>query len=222
MYTILVVDDEQKMLEIISLFLRENGMNVVQASSGREALEAFSNNSIDLIVLDVMLGDMSGFDVCKKIRESSEVPILFLSALGDDDYYMAGYLSGADDYIAKPFRASILVMKIRRILERTAQTHGNDKNNGELILDHDAFKCLVHGENVHLTKKEFEVLELLVKNKGRILTREFLLESVWQYEFCGEGRIVDNHIKNLRRKLGDVGSRIKTFISVGYKYEEEN
>lgn len=221
MYKILVADDEQKMREIISLFLRENGMEVVTAGSGAEALEQFGKNAVDLMVLDVMLGDMSGFDVCKKIREISNVPILFLSALGDDDYYMAGYLSGADDYIAKPFRASILVMKIKRILERAGQSNSKNETVAPLFLDHDAYKCMVNGQNVHLTKKEFEVLELLMKNKGRILTRDYLLEEVWKYEFCGEGRVVDNHIKNIRRKLGDVGKRIKTIISVGYKYEEE-
>ena len=217
--TILVVDDEQKMREIISLFLKERGMKVIEASSGRMAITQFETNEIDLVVLDVMLGDISGFDVCKKIRETSQVPILFLSALGDDDYYMAGYMSGADDYIAKPFKASILALKVERILTRTQSNEGIEDAK-KVILKEDSYQCVIEGKTAQLTKTEFQLLQLLMKNKGRILTREVLLETVWEYDFCGESRVVDNHIKNLRRKLGKAGNNIKTIISVGYKYEE--
>ena len=218
-HTILVVDDEQKMREIISLFLKEKGMTVIEASSGKQAISQFEVNHIDLIVLDVMLGDMSGFDVCKKVRETSQVPIIFLSALGDDDYYMAGYMSGADDYIAKPFKASILALKVERILARTSPKDTIEPD-GSVVLKEDSYQCIVEGSPVQLTKTEFQLLQLLMKNRGRILTRELLLETIWEYDYCGESRVVDNHIKNLRRKLGKAGNHIKTIISVGYKYEE--
>ena len=217
-YTILVADDEQKMREIIALFLRGDGMTVYEAENGAQAIQIAQSRKIDLIVLDVMLGDMSGFDVCKTLRQTSQVPIIFLSALGDDDYYMAGYLSGGDDYIAKPFRASILAMKIKRILSRTALSGAGGGADG-VALDEASYQCTVDGKDVALTKKEFQVLALLMRNEGRILTRDFLLEAIWQYDFCGESRVVDNHIKNLRRKLGDAGDNIKTIIAVGYKYE---
>lgn len=218
--TILVVDDEQKVREIIALFLRERGMIALEASNGETAMELFTANSVDLVVLDVMLGDISGFNVCKKIREISKVPIIFLSALGDDDYFMAGYISGADDYVAKPFKASILAMKIERMLSRTLSAESEIRSLG-VVLDEQTYQCSVDGKPIQLTKTEFQLLSLLIKNKGRVLTRELLLETVWQYGFYGESRVVDNHIKNLRKKLGAAGDSIKTIISVGYKYEDK-
>jgi DNA-binding response OmpR family regulator len=221
--TVLVVDDEKKLCEIISLFLQAEGLKVLKAYSGREALEAFKQHSVDLVILDIMLPDISGYDVCKEIRSKTDVPILFLSALSDDDYYMLGYRAGADDYISKPFKASILTMKVKRIMEVREKLKGgqNPQKNSIVMLDESSYKCTVKGTEVHLTQKEFELLSELMRSKGRVLTREYLMKTIWDYDFLGDSRVVDTHIKKLRKKLGDASGYVKTVISVGYKYEEE-
>lgn len=216
--TVLVVEDESSLREAITMYLRGEGFCVFSSSSGEEALKIFSQESISLILLDVMLPDIDGFTVCRRIRETSDIPILFLTALTDDDSQILGYRTGADDYIGKPFRLSILALKIRRILSR--YTHSHEKENG-LTLDLEGTVCYVDGVDAGLTYREFAVLSELVKNAGRTLSREHLLVNVWGYNYYGESRVVDNHIKNLRRKLGLYGERIRTVVSVGYKYEEK-
>ena len=222
--TILVVDDEKKYRELISLFLRSEGLNVLEAPNGKIALQLFYSKKPDLIVLDVMLPDISGFDLCKKIRESSEVPILFLSALEDEGYHVIGYRAGADDYISKPFQSTVFALKVKRILQRTKQTEqpkeGKVTRMGSLTLHEDSYTCSVDGEEIPLTQKEFSVLFALIKNPGRVLTREYLLENVWGYDFAGETRAVDTMIKKLRKKLGAAAYLIKTVVSVGYKMED--
>lgn len=222
--TILVVDDEKKYRELISLFLKSEGLNVLEAPNGRTALDLFYTKKPDLIVLDVMLPDISGFDVCKKIRETSEVPILFLSALEDEGYHVIGYRAGADDYISKPFQSTVFALKVKRILQRTKNTAETKEINlirmGSLTLDEDSYTCCVDGEGIPLTQKEFSLLFALMKNPGRVLTREYLLQKVWGYDYAGETRAVDTMIKKLRKKLGSASSLIKTVVSVGYKMED--
>ncbi|WP_353096875.1 response regulator transcription factor [Tissierella praeacuta] len=217
---VLIVEDEQKLREVISLFLRVEGMQVLEAATGEEALTIFSENQVDLILLDVMLPDIGGFDVCSRIREHSDVPILILTALGDDDYLMLGYRMGADDYIVKPFKAAILALKVRRVLERQAKVETIQKTAHGIELDGTAFRCTVDGSDIALTFKEFQLLKLLMQNEGRTMTRDDLLNAVWGYDYYNESRIVDNHIKNIRQKLGAYSTCIKTVISVGYKYEK--
>jgi DNA-binding response OmpR family regulator len=219
--TILVVEDEQNLREVIALFLRGDGFCVLEASSGEEALPLFSENTVDLIILDVMLPGINGFDVCTAVRKSSEVPVLFLTALGDDDYYRLGYQVGGDDYIVKPFKASILALKVRRILERQARVESSRSSLGqEIHLDENAFRCFIDGADVNLTQKEFQLLRILINNEGRVMTRDSLLNIVWGYEYIGDTRVVDNHIKNIRKTLGKYASYINTVISIGYKYEK--
>lgn len=218
--TILVVDDEKEYRDIINLFLTSEGFHVVEAANGRDAIRLFHETAPSLVVLDVLLPDMSGFEVCNTIRKSSNVLILFLSALGDEDYHIAGYRAGGDDYIAKPFRASVLAMKIRRMLERGAAQDQTVSRIGEIELDEKAYVCRISGRVVALTQKEFMVLSELMRQRGRVLTRNYLLQEIWGYDYMGESRAVDVLITKLRKKLGSSASLIKTVINVGYKMED--
>ncbi len=217
---VLIVEDEQKLREVIALFLRGDGLQVLEAETGEQALAIFSENAVDLIILDIMLPGISGFDVCERIRQNSDIPILFLTALGDDDYFTLGYRMGADDYIVKPFKASILALKVRRILERQIKADKVQTTINGIEIDENGFRCTVDGMDVSLTQKEFQLLQILMDNEGRTLTRDYLLNAVWGYDYYGESRVVDNHIKNIRRKLGVYSTWIKTVISVGYRYEK--
>lgn len=222
MFKILAVDDEKKYRDLISLFLESEGMEVVCASNGQEALDALRVHQIDLVLLDVMLPDMSGFDVCKEIRKTSEIPVLFLTAIDDEDYHIIGYRSGGDDYIEKPFKSSVLALKINRILYRTSrekEPHNVIELAG-ICLDMDAFLCTVNGKQIDLTKKEMLLLFELIRHRGRVLTRDYLIDKLWGYDYDGESRVVDVLITKLRKKMGNKAGLIKTVINVGYKWEE--
>ena len=216
---ILIVDDEKNYRELISLFLKSEEYEVFEASNGKDALELFGSIGPDLVILDVMLPDISGFDVCKRIRETSEVPVLFLSALEDEGYYVVGYRAGADDYIAKPFQPSVFALKVKRILARTKKADGNTVRAAGVTLDESRYQCKIDGAEVELTQKEFAILLALMKSPGKVLTREYLLNHVWGYDFIGDTRTVDSQIKRLRKKLGPYSDIIKTVVSVGYKVE---
>lgn len=216
---ILIVDDEKNYRELISLFLKSEEYEVFEASNGKDALELFGSIGPDLVILDVMLPDISGFDVCKRIRETSEVPVLFLSALEDEGYYVVGYRAGADDYIAKPFQPSVFALKVKRILARTKKTDDHTVRVAGVTLDESRYQCTIDGVKAELTQKEFAILLALMKSPGKVLTREYLLNHVWGYDFIGDTRTVDSQIKRLRKKLGPYSDIIKTVVSVGYKVE---
>lgn len=217
---VLIVEDEAKLREIMALFLRTEGFQVEEAGDGETALRIFSRFAPDLVILDVMLPGISGFDVCREIRCSCDVPIIFLTALEDDDHHMLGYSLGADDYITKPFKVSILVMKAKRMLQHTTVREHMQLSFGGIVLNETSHKCWVEGEEVPLTQKEFVLLQEFMKNPGRVLTRQWLLEQIWGYDYDGETRVVDTMVKNLRKKLGGQAKMIRTVISVGYKLEE--
>jgi DNA-binding response OmpR family regulator len=217
---LLVVEDEKKFRDVITLFLQDEGFHVIEAETGEQAVELFNEQPVDLVILDVMLPGMNGYEVCKIIRQTSEVPILFLTAMDDDDYYMLGYKAGADDYITKPFRMFLLAMKVKRILNRHSSSGSLPVSSRGIQVDEDSFIVRVDGEDILLTQKEFQLCRLLMKHEGRVLTRDYLLNTVWGVEYYGDTRVVDNHIKNLRKKLGVYAGCIKTVISVGYKYEK--
>lgn len=217
---VLVVEDESKMREFICLYLRKEGYQVIEAHNGEVALEKFRENKIDLIILDVMMPKLNGFEVCKRIREKSKVPIIILTAIEKEMDQVKGYELGADDYVTKPFKAKILLAKIKRLFERLKEE--NDKK----VLIYDTFKIDLDGrevfideEKIRLAPKEFELLEYLVINKGIALTRNQILDHVWGYDFDGETRVIDNHIKKLRCKLANYAVFIETVVSVGYKFE---
>lgn len=222
MPAILIVDDEQKMREFVALFLRSSRYTVFEAADGRTALNILSKETIDLIVLDIMLPDISGFDLCSQIRERSSVPIIFLTALADEEYQMIGYRVEGDDYITKPFNASILLAKIQRILQRCAPLNARSDalTFRGIKLEISSRRVTLDGKPLQLTPKEFELLLALMQNRGKVLTRTFLLETIWGYSFAGDSRVVDSHIKKLRSKVSLYSSNIKTVISIGYKLEE--
>lgn len=222
MPAILIVDDEQKMREFVALFLRSSRYTVFEAADGRTALNILSKETIDLIVLDIMLPDISGFDLCSQIRVKSSVPIIFLTALADEEYQMIGYRVEGDDYITKPFNASILLAKIQRILQRCAPLNARSDalTFRGIKLEISSRRVTLDGKPLQLTPKEFDLLLALMQNRGKVLTRTFLLETIWRYSFAGDSRVVDSHIKKLRSKVSPYSSNIKTVISIGYKLEE--
>ena len=222
MPAILIVDDEQKMREFVALFLRSSKYTVFEAADGRTALNILSKGTIDLIVLDIMLPDISGFDLCSQIRVMSSVPIIFLTALADEEYQMIGYRVEGDDYITKPFNASILLAKIQRILQRCAPLNARSDalTFRGIKLEISSRRVTLDGKPLQLTPKEFDLLLALMQNRGKVLTRTFLLETIWGYSFAGDSRVVDSHIKKLRSKVSPYSSNIKTVISIGYKLEE--
>ncbi len=222
MPAILIVDDEQKMREFVALFLRSSRYTVFEAADGRTALNILSKETIDLIVLDIMLPDISGFDLCSQIRVKSSVPIIFLTALADEEYQMIGYRVEGDDYITKPFNASILLAKIQRILQRCAPSNARSDTLAfrGIKLEISSRRVTLDGKPLQLTPKEFDLLLALMQNRGKVLTRTFLLETIWGYSFAGDSRVLDSHIKKLRSKVSPYSSNIKTVISIGYKLEE--
>lgn len=222
MPAIFIVDDEQKMREFVALFLRSSKYTVFEAADGRTALNILSKGTIDLIVLDIMLPDISGFDLCSQIRVRSSVPIIFLTALADEEYQMIGYRVEGDDYITKPFNASILLAKIQRILQRCAPLNARSDalTFRGIKLEISSRRVTLDGKPLQLTPKEFDLLLALMQNRGKVLTRTFLLETIWGYSFAGDSRVVDSHIKKLRSKVSPYSSNIKTVISIGYKLEE--
>ncbi len=218
---ILVVDDEVPIQELLKFNLEQAGFNVEVAGDGNQALEMFEKNKPDLIVLDLMLPGKDGYDVCKAIRKTSNTPIIMLTAKETELERVLGLELGADDYITKPFSPLELVARIKAVLRRSAGQEDDDIDEfrvGSIFMKVDTREVTVKGELVELTRKEFDLLHTFLQNLGKVLTREFLLQKVWGYEYEGETRTVDVHIRHLRRKLGPEGEdRIETIHGVGYK-----
>ena len=223
MQRILVVEDDLDIQELLKNFLQEVGYDIVLANDGMEALSVFSTAQFDLVLLDVMLPKIDGFAVCELIRKQSKVPIIMLTALSGEEEQIRGLDLQIDDYITKPFSMPILIRKIAAVLRRSGGL-GEDKNKTiayqNLVLDCDSYTATVDGTAYELTQREFEVLKELLTHQGRILTRQNLLDKLWRYDFYVDERVVDTHIKNLRKKLGI--DFIQTIRGVGYKIDKEN
>ena len=220
---ILIIEDEESIQNIIKAFLEDAGYTVVLAADGMEGIEQFRASKPDLVLLDCMLPKIDGFAVCEILRKESRVPIIMLTALDDDDSQMKGFDALADDYITKPFSMPVVMKHIEAVLRRAEQGAGVETNilrYKDLTLDTDSFTVLVKDESVSLTIREFEILKLLVENQGRVFTRESLLDSIWGYDYFGDEKIVNTHIKNIRKKLGV--DYIETIRGAGYKIEKEN
>ena len=220
---ILVVDDESRMRKLVKDFLTKSNYEVVEAADGAEALDIFfNNNDISLIILDVMMPKMDGWQVCKEIREYSKVPIIMLTAKSDERDELLGFELGVDEYISKPFSPKILVARVEAILRRTSRSSADDiLEAGGILVNKAAHSVSVDGESVELSYKEFELLTYFMENKGLALSREKILNSVWNYDYFGDARTIDTHVKKLRSKLGKKGDLIKTIWGMGYKFEEE-
>lgn len=222
MQTILIVEDDADIQELLQNFLQEVGYRVTVAGDGVEALALFSENQYDLILLDIMLPKIDGFGVCELIRGRSQVPIIMLTALNSEEEQIRGLDLQVDDYITKPFSMPILIRKIAAVLRRSSllieETQTISYKN--LTLQLDGYTAAVDGKIYELTQREYEVLKELLTHQGRVLTRQNLLDRLWKYDFYGDERVVDTHIKNLRKKLGI--DFIQTIKGVGYKIEKEN
>ena len=219
---ILVVDDESRMRKLVRDFLVKAGYDVVEAGDGEEALDIFfRQKDIALLVLDVMMPKMDGWQVCREVRSYSKVPIIMLTARGDEQDELEGFKLGVDEYISKPFSPKILVARIEAILRRTAGAVGETVLScGGIEIDKAAHQVFIDGRPVDLSYKEFELLVYFVENKGIALSREKILNNVWNYDYFGDARTIDTHVKKLRSKLGEKGDMIKTIWGMGYKLEE--
>ncbi len=223
MQKILVVEDDLDIQELLKNFLQEVGYEIILASDGVEALSTFSSAQFDLVLLDVMLPKIDGFAVCELIRKQSQVPIIMLTALSGEEEQIRGLDLQVDDYITKPFSMPILIRKIAAVLRRSSGPQEDEHKTityQNLLLDFDNHTATVDGTAHELTQREFEVLKELLTQQGRILTRQNLLDKLWRYDFYGDERVVDTHIKNLRKKLGI--DFIQTIRGVGYKIDKEN
>ena len=221
--TILVIEDEEAIQKILRAFLKDAGYTVILADDGMDGIEKFHKHNPHLVLLDLMLPKIDGFAVCEILRKESTVPIIMLTALDDDGNQMKGFDLLADDYITKPFSMPLVLRRIKAVLRR--MEHNNSAENNvthykDMILDTDSYTVLVGGKGVSLTTREFEILRLLLENQGRVITRDCLLDSVWGYDYFGDEKIVNTHIKNIRKKLGM--DYIETIRGVGYKIEKEN
>lgn len=217
---ILVVDDESRMRKLVRDFLVKKDFEVLEAGDGEEALDIFyEQKDIALIILDVMMPKMNGWDVCREIRDNSKVPIIMLTAKGDESDELMGFNLGVDEYISKPFSPKILVARVEAILRRTNKAATEDVISvGTIVLDKAAHMVTVAGKNVELSYKEFELLTYFIENEGIALSREKILNNVWNYDYFGDARTIDTHVKKLRNKLGAQADYIRTIWGMGYKF----
>ena len=221
MFKILFADDEAKIRETVNDYFTAKGVEVHLAEDGGQAVELVEENEYDLIILDVMMPVLNGLEACRRIRKITKAPVLFLSALGEERDFLAGLSSGADDYIVKPFPLSVLFEKSQRMIRRyRGLTDENLIISGEITLDKNRFKVFAGGKEITLSSKDFQLLEYLMSNKNIVLSRQIILSRVWGYDFEGDDRVVDTHIKIIRKALGEKACAIKTVVNVGYKFEE--
>ena len=216
--TILVVDDEQRMRKLVRDFLTKQNFRVLEA--GEEAVDVFmENKDIVLVILDVMMPKMDGWETCREIRQYSKVPIIMLTARGGENDELRGFELGVDEYIAKPFSPKILVARVEALLRRTNSANEKNLEYGGIVLNRSAHEVIIDGEKVDLSYKEFELLSYFMENKDIALSRERILNHVWDYDYFGDARTIDTHVKKLRSKMGEKGKYIKTIWGMGYKFE---
>lgn len=226
MYKILVVDDEKMIRELIKRYATFEGHEVVEACDGMEAVEKCRQESYDLIIMDVMMPELDGFSACSEIRKTSDTPIIMLSARGEEYDRIHGFETGIDDYVIKPFSPKELMMRIQAIMKRregnkTLPSSKNVVKMDGLVVDFDARQVIIDDKNVDMTPKEYELFFYMVKNRGIALSRESLISNVWGYDYYGDDRTLDTHIKLLRKSLGAYANRIVTLRGVGYRFEEK-
>lgn len=219
--SILVVDDESRMRKLIKDFLVQKGYKILEAADGEEALEVFEKkqNEIKLILLDVMMPKLDGWSVLRQIRQNSKVPIVMLTARGEEQDELFGFELGVDEYISKPFSPKILVARVEAILKRIEGDKNEVKDYGGIIIDPDGRTVKIDDKIIELSLREYELLKYLVDNENIALSRDKILNNVWNYDYYGDSRTIDSHIKKIRHKLGKKGKYIKTMRGVGYKFE---
>ncbi len=218
---ILVVDDESRMRKLVRDFLVKKDFMVLEAGDGEEALDIFfDEKDIALVILDVMMPKLDGWGVCREIRKHSKVPIIMLTAKGDEQDELLGFDLGVDEYISKPFSPKILVARVEAILRRAGKVDADDSlAAGGIVIDKAAHMVTIDGKSIELSFKEFELLTYFLENQGIALSREKILNNVWNYDYFGDARTIDTHVKKLRSKMGSKGEMIKTIWGMGYKFE---
>lgn len=218
---ILIVDDESRMRKLIKDFLMQKGYSILEAADGEEALKVFeeNENKINLILLDVMMPKLDGWSVLRQIRQSSKVPIIMLTARGEEQDELFGFELGVDEYIAKPFSPKILVARVEAILKRTMGDTKEVKDYGGIVIDQEGRTVTVDGKVVEMSLREYELLKYLMDNQNIALSRDKILNNVWNYDYYGDSRTIDSHIKKIRHKLGKKGKYIETMRGIGYKFE---
>lgn len=219
MEKILIADDEQLMRQLVIDFLKPEGYEILEASDGKEALDIYDKEHPDLILLDVMIPGYDGWTVCREIRRESTVPIMMLTAKGEEIDQLFAYDLGADEYITKPFSPKILVAKIKALLRRSQNEQETHEADDGVAIDRDARQVVIDGKNVDLSPTEYKLLNYLMSNTGKALSRRQILNQVWNYDYYGDLRTVDTHINRLRIKLGDKGRYIRTVRGYGYRYD---
>ncbi|CAM4003279.1 DNA-binding response regulator [Bacillus cereus] len=219
-YRVLVVDDESDMRQLVGMYLDNFGYEWGEAENGKEALTKLESDHYDFVVLDIMMPEMDGLSVCKEIRKTSDVPIIFLTAKGEEWNRVNGLRMGADDYIVKPFSPGELIARMEAVLRRyTKQEQQEEIQFGPILINEKSRRIEANGEPISLTVKEFDLLYFLCQHTGQVFSREQLLEKVWGYDYAGSTRTVDTHVKTMRLKLGESGNYIQTVWGVGYKFE---
>ena len=217
---ILVVDDEARMRKLVQDFLTNKGFQVIEAGDGEEAVDIFfADKDIALVLLDVMMPKMDGWEVLKTIRKYSQVPVIMLTARSEERDELQGFSLGVDEYISKPFSPKILVARVDAILRRSNMVSTDTLNVGGICIDKAAHQVTIDGSEIELSYKEFELLTYFVENQGLALSREKILNNVWNYDYFGDARTIDTHVKKLRSKMGEKGEYIKTIWGMGYKFE---
>ena len=221
---VLMVDDESRMRKLVSDFLTRKGYQVIEAGDGEEAIDKFyEDKNISLVILDVMMPKMNGWDTCRQIRKNSNVPIIMLTAKSDEASELNGFDCGADEYISKPFSPKILTARVDALIRRSYSIDSSEMIDvGGIVINKAAHIVKINDEEIELSFKEFELLTYFVDNKGIALSREKILNNVWNYDYFGDARTIDTHVKKLRSKLGDKGEYIKTIWGMGYKFEVED
>ena len=219
--TVLVVDDESRMRKLIKDFLIQKNYNILEAGDGEEALKVFEENQsqINLILLDVMMPKLDGWSVLRQIRQNSKVPIMMLTARGEEQDELFGFELGVDEYISKPFSPKILVARVEAILKRTMGEKTEIKDFGGITIDPEGRTVKVDNKQIEMSLREYELLKYLIDNQGIALSRDKILNNVWNYDYYGDSRTIDSHIKKIRHKLGKKGKYIETMRGVGYKFE---
>ena len=224
--TLLIVDDEARIRDLIRKYAAVEGYNVEEASNGMEAIEKCRQKNYDLIIMDVMMPELDGFSACREIRRKSQVPVIMLSARGEEYDRIHGFELGIDDYVVKPFSPRELMMRVSAVLKRTAAnvpaaSDGERVTIGDMVVDFAARQVTIKGERLNLSPKEYDLLFYMVRNRGIALTREKLISDVWGYDFFGDDRTLDTHIKLLRKSLGEYADKITTLRGVGYRFEKD-
>ena len=219
--TVLIVDDESRMRKLIKDFLAQKGYSILEAGDGEEALQIFNENQnkINLILLDVMMPKLDGWSVLRQIRQTSKIPIIMLTARGEEQDELFGFELGVDEYISKPFSPKILVARVEAILKRTNPTEKKVKDYGGIVIDSDGRTVTVDGKQIDMSLREYELLKYLVDNANIALSRDKILNNVWNYDYYGDSRTIDSHVKKIRHKLGKKGKYIQTIRGIGYKFE---